>query len=122
MHMHRFLCHAHAQVSLYGKGNVGVDRFDEAGYVALPPCLWGGEEEGLQPPVYLKPNTPMYSVQRTANTHVGHTGQMASWQMRGVPFEVKPTPARPQPQPKAPHLKAPQPEAPRGKAPQVVEA
>ena len=30
----------------------------------------------------------MYSVQRTRNTHVGHTGQMASWQMRGVPFAV----------------------------------
>ena len=31
----------------------------------------------------------MYSVQRTRNTHVGHTGQMASWQMRGVPFAVQ---------------------------------
>ena len=31
----------------------------------------------------------MYSIQRTRNTHVGHTGQMASWQMRGVPFAVE---------------------------------
>ena len=76
------------QVSLYGKGDVAVDRFDEAGYVTLPPCLWGSAEEGLLPPVYLPPGTPMYSVQRTRNTHVGHTGQMASWQMRGVPFAV----------------------------------
>ena len=77
------------QVSLYGKGDVAVDRFDEAGYVTLPPCLWGSAEEGLLPPVYLPPGTPMYSVQRTRNTHVGHTGQMASWQMRGVPFAVE---------------------------------
>ena len=39
--------------------------------------------------VYLAPGTPMYSVQRTRNTHVGHTGQMASWQMRGVPFALE---------------------------------
>ena len=77
------------QVSLYGKGDVAVDRFDEAGYVILPPCLWGTAEEGLQPPVYLAQGTPMYSIQRTRNTHVGHTGQMASWQMRGVPFAVE---------------------------------
>ena len=46
------------QVSLYGKGDVAVDRFDEAGYVILPPCLWGTAEEGLQPPVYLAQGTP----------------------------------------------------------------
>jgi hypothetical protein len=28
----------------------------------------------------------MFSITHTWNTHVGHTGQMASWQMRGVPF------------------------------------
>jgi len=40
------LCH---QASLYGAGNVGDDKYDEAGYVALPPCLWGAKEEGLLP-------------------------------------------------------------------------
>jgi len=77
------------QVSVYGKGDVAVDKFDEEGYVALPPCLWGAKEEGLQPPVFLPAGTPMYSVTRTENSRVGHTGQMASWQMRGVPFELK---------------------------------
>ena len=28
----------------------------------------------------------MFSITHTWNTYVGHTGQMASWQMRGVPF------------------------------------
>ena len=37
------------------------------------------------PNPYPNPN----QVQRTRNTHVGHTGQMASWQMRGVPFAVE---------------------------------
>ena len=31
-------------------------------------------------------DTPMYSITHTWNKYVGHTGQMASWQMRGVPF------------------------------------
>ena len=76
------------QVSKYGAGDVGTDRFDELGYVALPPCLWGARDEGLEPPVWLKEGTPMFSVKRNRNTHTGHTGEMASWQMRGVGFPV----------------------------------
>jgi hypothetical protein len=35
----------------YGTGNntapkTKEDTFDEAGYLALPPCLWGDNEEG----------------------------------------------------------------------------
>ena len=74
------------QVSVYGEGDVAADKFDEVGYVALPPCLWGSKDEGLEPPVFLGEDTPMFSITHTWNTHVGHTGQMASWQMRGVPF------------------------------------
>ncbi|KAH8060774.1 hypothetical protein JL721_8991 [Aureococcus anophagefferens] len=59
------------QVSVYGEGDA-ADKFDE--------------DEGLEPPVFLGENTPMFSITHTWNTHVGHTGQMASWQMRGVPF------------------------------------
>ena len=76
------------QVSVYGEGDVAANKFDEVGYVALPPCLWGSPEEGLEPPVYLGPNTPMFSMTKSRNTLVGHTGQMASWQMRGVPFDL----------------------------------
>lgn len=74
------------QVSVYGEGDVAADKFDEVGYVALPPCLWGSKGEGLEPPVFLGEDTPMFSITHTWNTYVGHTGQMASWQMRGVPF------------------------------------
>ncbi|KAH8049461.1 hypothetical protein JL721_11690 [Aureococcus anophagefferens] len=77
---------SHFDVSVYGEGDVAADKFDEVGYVALPPCLWGSKDEGLEPPVFLGEDTPMFSITHTWNTHVGHTGQMASWQMRGVPF------------------------------------
>ena len=62
------------------------DKFDEAGYVVLPPCLWGSEEEGLEPAVWLPANTPMVSIKKNHNTNAGHYGEMASWQMRGVNF------------------------------------
>jgi len=73
------------QTSLYGRGNVVADKFDETGYVTLPPCLWG-DEPGLNAPVWLNGTTPMVSIKRNRNTRAGHYGEMASWQMRGVPF------------------------------------
>merc|ERR1711935_144063 len=39
------------QLPVYGSGQVEDDRFDELGYLALPPCLWGTEGEGLVAPV-----------------------------------------------------------------------
>mmetsp|Transcript_36428 Transcript_36428/g.67040 ORF Transcript_36428/g.67040 Transcript_36428/m.67040 type:complete len:907 (-) Transcript_36428:128-2848(-) len=73
------------QLPLYGKGNVTGDKYDEAGYLALPPCLWSDKGgEGLEPSVWLPHNTPMISIKKNHNTHVGHYGEMASWQMRGV--------------------------------------
>ena len=56
----------------------------------LPPCLWGAKEEGLAPPSWLPANTPMVSIKRNRNTHAGHFGEMASWQMRGVNFPEQP--------------------------------
>ena len=50
-------------------------RYDEAGYLALPPCLWGDAEEGLQPSVFLGPNTPMISIKKNRNTDMGHYGE-----------------------------------------------
>ena len=73
------------QIPVKGKGNVAVDKFDEVGYISLPPCLWG-DDKGLQPSVFLPENTPMVSIKYNRNTHVGHFGEMASWQMRGVNF------------------------------------
>ena len=57
--------------------------FDELGYLALPPCLWGNESEGLVPPTFLSFDTNLMSIKRNNNTN-GHYGEMASWQMRGV--------------------------------------
>merc|ERR1711907_505142 len=57
--------------------------FDEKGYLALPPCLFGPEEEGLIPPMFLSYDTNLMSVKRNNNTYA-HYGEMASWQMRGV--------------------------------------
>lgn len=73
------------QLPKYGTGNVTGDRFDESGYLALPPCLWG-DDEGLEPSVLLPPNTPVFAIKKNRNTHSGHFGEMASWQMRGVGF------------------------------------
>merc|ERR1711957_42826 len=75
------------QLPKYGGGNVSHDKYDEAGYLALPPCLWSDKGgEGLEPSVFLGPNTPVFSVKKNRNTHLGHWGEMASWQMRGVHF------------------------------------
>jgi hypothetical protein len=43
---------------------------------------------GLVNGIFLPPNTPMYSIKRNFNTHLGHYGEMASWQMRGVNFPI----------------------------------
>ena len=48
-------------------------------------CLWG-DDKGLEPSILLPPNTELVSIKRNTNTHVGHYGEMASWQMRGVNF------------------------------------
>ena len=71
------------QLPVYGTGNVAADKYDEAGYVALPPCLWG-DEDSLVTPFELPYGTPLLSIKKNRNTHVGHFGEMASWQMRGL--------------------------------------
>ena len=45
--------------------------YDEEGYLSLPPCLWG-DEPGLHPSVLLPKGTPMVSIKKNRNTHVGH--------------------------------------------------
>jgi hypothetical protein len=75
------ICHAEAI-----KGSGSANKYDEAGYVAIPPCLWSADEtsaEGLPPPVLLPLNATLLSIKR-ANATWPHTGEMASWQMRGV--------------------------------------
>jgi len=77
------------QLPKYGLGAIDKDKYDEANYLALPPCLWSDNKtEGLEPSVWLPKDTPMFSIKRNVNTHTGHLGEMASWQMRGVSFQV----------------------------------
>ena len=79
------LCH---QAPIYGNGTGTKSKagiYDEKGYLALPPCLWG-DERGLHPSILLPPNTPLVSIKKNVNTHRGHFGEMASWQMRGINF------------------------------------
>lgn len=67
----------------HGKGD-HKKLYDEQGFIAIPPCLWGTDEsEGLPPPQLLSLDTTLVSIKRNNNT-LGHTGEMASWQMRGV--------------------------------------
>ena len=84
-HEMELLCH---QAPIYGNGtgvNSKAGIYDEAGYLALPPCLWG-DEPGLHPSLLLPKNTPLVSIKKNVNTHMGHYGEMASWQMRGLNF------------------------------------
>jgi len=66
---------------IYGKSKDKI--FDEDGYLALPPCLFGAPSEGLPPPVLLPLDAELISIKRNNNT-LPHTGEMALWQMRGV--------------------------------------
>jgi len=64
----------------FGKSN---DVYDERDFLALPPCIWGDESEGLLPPPHLSPDTTLLSIKKN-NSTLGHTGDMASWQSRGI--------------------------------------
>jgi hypothetical protein len=83
------LCHMDAR-----KGSGSLEQYDEKGYLALAPCLWSSQGEhqasiGLPLPVPLLIDTPLLSIKR-ANATWPHTGEMASWQMRGfvIPKET----------------------------------
>lgn len=78
------------QLPKYGQGNFPKDKWDEAGYVTLPPCLWSDEDPSLEDTVWLPADTPLISIKKNNNTHLGHFGEMASWQMRGVNFPASP--------------------------------
>lgn len=58
--------------------------YEERNFLALPPCLWGSEDN-LADPIFLPVNTTLLSIKRNNNT-LPHTGEMASWQMRGYVF------------------------------------
>jgi hypothetical protein len=53
----------------------GVAVFDEPGYIASPPCMWGRPEDGLAPPP--KMNGVTIFVKAVTNSTYGHHGEMA---------------------------------------------
>eukprot|EP00392_Amoebophrya_sp_AT5.2_P004375 g4383.t1 len=82
-----------------GSGFPDPDRFDEEGYVFIPPCIWtvkqratslgrgapkpeGGDTLPAAP--FIPEGVVLRSVKRNRNTANGHFGEMASWQMRAV--------------------------------------
>lgn len=77
------LCRQEAVYGTETSGATGARRFDEKGYLAVPPCVWGDPAEGLQEPPLLSWDTNLTSIKR-ANSTYAHTGEMALWQGRGI--------------------------------------
>jgi len=75
----RLLCHVEP---VHGQGQK-EHPYDEHGFLAIPPCLWGKASDGLIEPELLYLDTTLLSIKRNNNT-LAHTGEMASWQMRGI--------------------------------------
>jgi hypothetical protein len=67
------------------------EGYNEEGFIAIPPCLWSenninnssSASSSLSQPDFLSLNTTLMSIKR-ANSTFPHTGEMASWQMRGI--------------------------------------
>ena len=51
--------------------------FNEANYIAIPPCLFG-HQAGLRGPVTISPSTNITAIKYFNNTF-RHLGQMAQW-------------------------------------------
>jgi len=64
------------EIPMYGGNNNLEPRFDEPGYLTIPPCLFGDEKDGLTPPILVTGRT--LKVVKEANSTYGHHGEM-SW-------------------------------------------
>ena len=70
--------------SKYRKGTSRkLDRFEEQGYIAVPPCLWGSVEHGLDPPPNLDGVT--LRIVKTSNATYGHHGEVRHAVSLGTP-------------------------------------
>ena len=56
-----------------------MKAYDEPGFIAVPPCLFGDSSVGLEPPIDLSGVDVL--VVKTANATYGHHGEMAHGQM-----------------------------------------
>ena len=68
-------------VPLYG-ATVGAPLDEKSYAYGIPPCVWGGADEGLPPPPLLSLETNLLVIAKY-NSSVPHTGVMAMWQGRG---------------------------------------
>ena len=59
------------EVAVFGQGRKG-ENFDEPGYIVVPPCLWGHEEDGLEAPPVLA--GVMLRVVKKADATYAHHG------------------------------------------------
>ena len=69
---YRLICNVTARY-----GDSAVELYNEANYVALPPCLWG-DQPGLRKAPTLTPDTKIRAIKYFNNTY-RHMGQMAQW-------------------------------------------
>ena len=75
---YKLLCREAPVYGGSGNPHVAGSRFDEAGYIAIPDCLWGSPEHGLVPPVNTS-KVPLF-ILKTANATNAHYGEMAGGQ------------------------------------------
>jgi len=64
------------QVPVYGQSNT---TYDEKGYLAVPPCVFGSPEDGLLRSPVLNASTRLFST-KTCSANDGHHGEMSLWQ------------------------------------------
>ena len=70
-----------------GTGQIDQKKYDEKGYIAMPPCLWGSAADGLEPPPVISGVT--IRVTSLTNNTYGHHGEMALPEMSFVSLPVK---------------------------------
>lgn len=64
------------QEPVYGGTNkIDLPDYDEPGYIAMPPCMWGSPEHGLEHPPLVSGVT--IKVVHITNSTFGHHGEMA---------------------------------------------
>jgi hypothetical protein len=74
----KLLCREEPVYGGTGNPKLSGSKFDEPGYIAIPDCLWGSADQGLEAPFDLT-DTPLHMV-KTANATWGHFGEMAGGQ------------------------------------------
>ena len=73
---------------VWGPGQKNV--FNEANYVAIPPCIFGNQS-GIQDPWVITPDTNITAIKYFNNTF-RHLGQMAQWTGMMVRDRIQATP------------------------------